>query len=184
MPLPRLLLLFGIGFLAATARALYLYGQYWRRRASASLVWTAPFPPFYRMQVGIAAALAVMLVYNAFFRQLPPIETLFGEAMMFLYYGSAVPLTARIQRGFYRDGIWSDRGFVKFAKIGGIAWREEKEPVLLLVAEGGGTARSLVVPGRHYGAVRRLLRDLIAQHAIRLSGHGLDLGVKDEREDA
>jgi hypothetical protein len=40
------------------------------------------------------------------------------------------------------------------------------------------------VPGRHYGAVRRLLRDLIAQNTIRLAGHGLDLGVKDEREDA
>jgi hypothetical protein len=183
MPLPRLLLLFGIGFLAATARALYLHLEYWRRRSSAPLVWPAPRPPFYRMQVGIAAALGLMLVYNAFFR-LPPIETLFGEAMMFAYYACAVPLNARIQRGFYRDGVWSDRGFVKYARIGGIAWREQKDPVLLLVAEGGGTARSLVVPGQHYGAVRRLLRDLIARHDIHLAGHGLDLGVKDEREDA
>lgn len=183
MALPRLLLLFGLGFLAAAARALYLHVRYWRRRRSALLLWRAPRPAFYRMQVGIASALALLLLYNLFFR-LPPLETLFGEAMMFLYYAYAVPIIARIERGFYKDGIWSDTGFVKYARIGGIAWREAKEPVLLLAAEGGGTARSLVVPGQHYGAVRRLLRDLIAQRTIRLAGHGLDLGVKDEREDA
>jgi hypothetical protein len=183
MALPRLLLLFGVGFLAATARALYLRLQYWRRRRSALLLWRAPRPAFYGMQIGIAAALALLLLYNLLFR-LPPPETLFGEAMMFLYYAYAVPFTARIERGFYADGVWSDRGFVTYSRVAGIAWREGKEPVLLLVAEGGGTARSLVVPGHHYGAVRRLLRDLIAQHTIRLAGHGLDLGVKDEREDA
>ncbi len=183
MALPRLLLLFGLGFLAASARALYLHVQYWRRRRNALLLWTAPRPAFYRMQIGIAVALAVLLLYNVFFR-LPPLGTLFGEGMMFLYYAYAVPITARIERGFYGDGVWSDRGFVTYRRIGGLAWREAKEPILLLATEGGGTARSLVVPGHHYGAVRRLLRDLIAQHAIRLSGHGLDLGVKDEREDA
>jgi hypothetical protein len=183
MGLPRLLLLFGIGFLAASTRALYLHVQYWRRRRAGLLLWPAPRPPFYAMQVGIAGALALLLVYNLAFR-LPPFETLFGEAMMFLYYAYAVPIVARIQRGFYRDGVWSDRGFVKYERIGGIAWRDAKDPVLLLVAQGGGTARSLVVPGRHYGAVRRLLRDLIARHAIRLSGHALDLGGRDEREDA
>jgi hypothetical protein len=184
MTLPRLLFLFGVGFLLANARAMLLHLQYWRRRRHALLVWPGRRPPFYGMQVGIAVALGLLIVYNLAFRvQLPP-ETLFGEGMMFLYYAYAVPMTARIQRGFYRDGIWSDTGFVKYARIGGIAWREAKEPVLLLVAEGGGTARSLVVPGPHYGAVRRLLRDLIAQRTIRLAGHGLDLGVKDEREDA
>jgi hypothetical protein len=183
MALPRLLLLFGVGFLAATARALYLHVQYWRRRRSALLLWRAARPAFYGMQVGIAAALALLLLYNLFFR-LPPLETLFGEAMMFLYYAYAVPITARIERGFYADGVWSDTGFIRYARIGGIAWRDEKTPVLLLVLEGGGTARSLAVPGQHYGAVRRLLRDLIARHTIRLAGHGLDLGVKDEREDA
>jgi len=183
MALPRLLLLFGLGFLAAAARALYLHIQYYRRRPSALLLWRAPRPVFYPMQVGIAIALAMLLLYNLLFR-LPPLETLFGEAMMFVYYAYAVPITARIERGFYREGVWSDRGFVKYGRIGAIAWRDAKEPVLLLAAEGGGTARSLAVPGQHYGAVRRLLRDLIAQRTIRLAGHGLDLGVKDEREDA
>jgi hypothetical protein len=183
MTLPRLLLLFGVGFLAATARAVYLQLRYLGRRRGALLLWPGQRPPFFGMQIGIAVALGLLLAYNLAFR-LPPVETLFGEAMMFLYYAYAVPMAARIPRGFYANGVWSDRGFVPFGAIGGISWREAKDPVLLLAAEGGGTARTLVVPGRHYGAARRLLRDLIAEHRIRLAGHGLDLGVKDEREDA
>jgi hypothetical protein len=184
MTLPRLLLLFGVGFLAATARAVYLHLRYLSRRRGALLLWPGQKPPFFGMQIGIAVALGLLLAYNLAFRQLPPVETLFGEAMMFLYYAYAVPMTARIPRGVYADGVWSDRAFVRFASIGGISWREGKDPVLLLATEGGGTARTLTVPGQHYGAVRRLLRDLISEHRIRLSGHGLDLGVKDEREDA
>jgi hypothetical protein len=183
MAIPRFLLLFGIGFLVANARAILLHLQYVRRRRQSLLVWPGPRPPFFAMQIGIAAALGLLLAYNIFFR-LPPPETLFGETMMFVYYGYAVPMTARIRRGFYGDGVWTDRGFVRYDGIGGIAWREGKEAVLLLATPGGGTARALAVPGGQYGAVRRLLRDLIGQRTIRLSGHGLDLGVKDEREDA
>ncbi len=182
MPLP-LLLLFGVGFLVANARGALLHLRYWRRRGTALLVWIGRRPPYYAMQIGIAVALGLLLAYNVFFR-LPPAETLFGEAMMFVYYAYTVPMTARIPRGFYREGVWSDRGFVRYPRIGGLSWREGKDPVLLLAATEGGTARSLLVPGQHYGAARRLLRDLISQHVIRLSGHGLDLGAKDAREDA
>jgi hypothetical protein len=183
MGVSRLLLLFGLGFFVANARAMLLHLEYWRRRGRVLLVWPGLRPPFYGMQLGIAGALALLLAYNLLFR-LPPPETLFGEGMMFVYYAYAVPMSARIPRGFYRDGVWTDRSFVGYGGIGGIAWREGKDPVLLLVAEGGGTARRLLVPGQYYGAARRILRDLIAEGAIRPSGHGLDLGVKDQREDA
>jgi hypothetical protein len=41
-------------------------------------------------------------------------------------------------------------------------------------------ARALVVPDRHYGAARRLLRDKIAAHDIHFTGKALDLGVEDD----
>jgi hypothetical protein len=44
-------------------------------------------------------------------------------------------------------------------------------------------AQRLVVPHRHYGAARRLLRDKIAAHDIHFTGKTLDLGARDERED-
>ena len=56
--------------------------------------------------------------------------------------------------------------------------------MLLFAARVGSTANRLVVPLEHYGASRRLLRDLIAQHAIHLEDAGLHLGLKDERDDA
>jgi len=184
MAFPRLLLLlFGIGFLTANVRALAQHVQYVQRRRTALLTWTGRRPPLYGMQLGIAVALGLLLAFNLLVR-LPSPETLFGEGMMFVYYAYAVPLGARIERGFYRDGAWADRGFMPYARVDAVAWREGKDPVLLLASSGGGSARRLTVPGQHYGAARRILRDLIATHVIRPAGHGLDLGVKDEREDA
>jgi len=40
------------------------------------------------------------------------------------------------------------------------------------------------VPIENYSAARRLLRDKIAAHDIHFSGTGLDLGDRDERDQA
>ena len=56
--------------------------------------------------------------------------------------------------------------------------------MLLLASRNGRSAVRLSVPGHHFGAVRRLLRDLISRHDISLGDTGLHLGLKDEREDA
>ena len=95
---------------------------------------------------------------------------------MFVYYAFSVPLTRLIGRGFYQDGIWSEQGFVPYQQIGGIAWREGEQLTLLLMSRVTQFARPLVVPGAYYGAVRRLLRDKIAEHDIQFTGAGLDLG--------
>ena len=101
---------------------------------------------------------------------------------MFLYYAYAVPLSRRIGRGFYADGIWAENGFMPYRQIGGIAWREGEQVTLLLVSRLKQMARPLVVPTAYYGAVRRLLRDKIAAHDIQFSGGGMDLGY-DLRDD-
>ena len=40
---------------------------------------------------------------------------------MLVYYGYAMPLSLKIGRGFYEDGIWSDAGFVPYSNIGGLS---------------------------------------------------------------
>ena len=65
-----------------------------------------------------------MLLAFKFFVQGRPLDQLFGEAMMFLYYGYLFPLTMRIQRGFYEDGVWSDSGFMRWAQISAVSWKE------------------------------------------------------------
>ena len=106
-------------------------------------------------------------------------------AMMLVYYGYAVPLSLKIGRGFYQDGIWADGGFIPYARIGGLAWREglTGQATLVVIYRGRAFARRLAVPDAHYGAARRLLRDRIAAHDIHFTGKSLDLGMRDERED-
>ncbi|HEY3382360.1 MAG TPA: hypothetical protein VGK32_11365 [Vicinamibacterales bacterium] len=178
----RLLLLFGLGFLIADVRALVEQVRYWQRRRTALLTWPAARPPFFVLQVGIGVAIGVLFVFNLLFRPAAA-EQLFGEGMMLLYYGYVVPMSTRIERGFYRDGVWTDRRFIRYGRIGAVTWREGRDPVLLLAARTDPTAALMVVPSRFYGAVRRILRDLIGTGVLKLADTGLHLGLKDYRED-
>ena len=54
---------------------------------------------------------------------------------------------------------------------------------LVIVSRLRNLARRLIVPGTHYAAARRLLRDKIAAHDIQLMHTGLELGAHDERDD-
>ena len=108
---------------------------------------------------------------------------IFGETMMLLYYVYLGPLTVRIGRGFYRDGVWLDSGFMPYEAIGGLTWREEPQPTLVVLPRMKRLAKLLTVPPQHYAEARRLLRDKITGHDIHFTGKALDLGAHDERED-
>jgi len=179
--LPHVLLLFGVGFLIANLRAGLDLFRYWRRRRHALLTCPGRRPPYYGLILFLGVTLGVLLIVKVLFMQRSPAQ-LFGEGMMFLYYAYAVPLSRRIGRGFYADGIWAENGFMPYQQIGGIAWREGEQVTLLLVSRLKQMARPLVVPTAYYGAVRRLLRDKIAAHDIQFSGGGIDLGY-DLRDD-
>jgi hypothetical protein len=183
MGLERLLFVLGLGFLVADARAVASHLLYWKRRPGALLLWPASYPPFFSLQLILGATLGLLLAYNLLFRVAPP-EELFGEGMMFVYYVYAVPLANRVERGFYRDGVWTDSGYLPYHRIGSISWREEEQPVLLLADRDGARARRLIVPGQLYGAVRRLLRDLMSNRSIHFSRPGLDLGIREEKDEA
>jgi hypothetical protein len=178
--LPHVLLLFGVGFLIANLRAGADFVRFWRRRRDALLTWPGRRPPYYGLILFLGVTLGLLLVVKFVFLHRSPSQ-LFGEGMMFVYYAYMVPLSRRIGRGFYADGIWAENGFMPYQQIGGIAWREDGQVTLLLISRLRQLARPLVVPSHYYGAVRRLLRDKIAAHDIRFSGGGLDLG-QDERE--
>jgi hypothetical protein len=107
----------------------------------------------------------------------------FGEVMMLIYYVYVMPLSLRIGRGFYEDGIWTEGGFLPYSRIGGLTWREGEQITLLLMYRWGNFARRLIVPELYYGEARRLLRDKIASNDIHFTGKTLDLGLHDERDD-
>jgi len=191
----RILLVMGVGFLIANLRIGLETFRFLKRRSSAILTWRGSKPKYYGMQLGLGVVLGILLVYDAVVlvrameseqvqtaiaRRAPQV---FGVGMMFLYYGYALPLSLRIGRGFYADGIWSENGFVPYQNIGAVSWREGKEPALVIVSRLRNLARRLPVPGMHYAAARRLLLDKIAAHDIQLMHTGLELGAHDERDD-
>jgi hypothetical protein len=177
----RVLLLLGAAFLVANTRLLTQYIRYVRLRRRTLLTWTGPTPPYYGMGLAIGVVLGVLLLYKLFVIR----TNAFGEGMMFLYYGYLMPLSRRIGRGFYEDGIWTDSAFIPYEEIGGISWREGPQAVsLAVIARSRNLARRLAVPAQHYAAARRVLRDKIGEHTIQFAGTGLQLDGHDARDDA
>ena len=175
------LLLLGLGFLVANAKLILDYLRYMKRRRNALLTWPSPKPPQYGVALGIGVALGLLVFYKLVVLRVQA----FGESMMFAYYAYLMPLSQRIGRGFYEDGIWADSAFIPYNEVGGISWREGEHNVsLVVISRLRNLARKLAVPVEHYGAARRLLRDKIGEHEIHFLGTGLDLGAHDERDDA
>ena len=180
--LPQVLVVLGAGFFVANVRLLFQFVRFLRLRSSALLTWPGRRPPFYGLLLGIGAVLSVIIFYKLAILRMRPADV-FGETMMLLYYAYAVPLSLKIGRGFYADGIWADAGFIPYSRIGGLTWREGEQLTLVVIYRVRAFARRLVVPEAHYGAARRLLRDKIAAHDIHFTGKPLDLGMHDERDD-
>jgi hypothetical protein len=199
--LPQILWVLGAGFLIANVRVALEIGRWMRRRRTALTNWPASKPPYYGLSLGIGVMLAVLILLKAYLavgevaratgstdvklnEWLPVFgRNAFGELMMFVYFGYALPLSTRIRRGLYADGIWTDTGFVRYDQIGGITWRDGDNPTLVVISRLKTVARRLIVPGAYWGEVRRLLRDKITAHAIEIDGGpGLHLGARDARD--
>ena len=179
--LAQVLFLFGIGFLAANVKVIADLLRFQVRRRSALLVWQNPKPRYYGFTLALGVMLGVLLAFKLFYQRRPPAQ-LFGEAMMFVYYGYAFPLSTRIARGFYRDGVWSDSGFMRWGQISAVSWKEEGHVTLILISHFKNIARRLEIPGNLYGEARRLLRDKVKAHDIHIGGSGLDLGSRDDQD--
>ncbi len=181
--LPRILILFGVGYLAANLVLVADLLRYRLRKRTALLTWQNPKPRYYGISLLLGVALGFLIAFKLFGQRRPP-SNVFGEAMMFAYYGYTFPLTTRIARGFYQDGLWSDTGFMPWGQIAAVTWREEGPGAVTLVAisRRRNLARKLSVPGHLYGEARRLLRDKVKAHDIHIGGAGLSLGSRDESD--
>jgi hypothetical protein len=179
--LPQVLFFFGLGFFAANLKVVADLVRFRLRKASALLVWQNPKPRYYGFALALGAILGVLVAVKIFVLGRSP-NQLFGEVMMFVYYGYAFPLSTRIARGFYRDGVWSDSGFMRWGQISAVSWKEEGGITLVLISHFRSIARRLAVPGPLYGQARRLLREKIKAQDIHIGGSGLDLGSRDDED--
>jgi hypothetical protein len=174
---PRLLLLFGLGFFVANLKVARELVRYHRSKRTALLIWTAPKPRYYGFSLALGVVLGMLIIVEVSLKR--PSYSLFGEAMMFIYYGYLFPLSTRIARGFYQDGVWSDSGFMPWSQISAVSWKDEGTVTLILISHGNSLARRLDVPGPQYGEARRVLLDRIKAHDIQMGGAGLNLGLRE-----
>jgi hypothetical protein len=179
--LPQALFLFGVGFLAANLKLLRDLVRFRRRKRHALLTWQGSKPRHYGFMLGLGVVLGLLLVFRILVQRRGPAQ-LFGEAMMFVYYGYVFPLSTRIARGFYEDGVWADSGFMPWAQISAVSWKEEGGVTLILISQIRSIARRLQVPGHLYGQARRVLRDRVKAHDIHIGGAGLQLGSREEQD--
>ena len=170
----------GVGFLVANLRILVQFVRFFRYRSRMLVTWPARKPPYYGFFLALGVVFGLLVFVKLIVQARPPIDA-FGEAMMLLYYAYLWPMSLRIGRGLYEDGIWAQSGFVPYGQIGGLSWREEPEITLVIIYRFRSIARLLAVPQRYYAEVRRHLRDKIASHDIHFTLRSLDLGG-DERE--
>ena len=185
--LRQVLLALGVLFVFVNLRVGWEIASWWQKRRHAVIVWPAAKPPFFAINLAIGVMLGILLFVTAYVeitrlqRGWAAVPSMFGVASMFVYYGYLLPLSTRIRRGVYQDGIWTDSGFMPYSYIGGLTWKEDD--TLVIASREKALARRLRVPGIYLGEVRHFLREKIGDHAIEFdAGPGLHLGTRDTRE--
>ena len=168
------LLGFGAYFFVLVVRGLARYFWFRRVRPTALLTWPAPRPAHFGMLVGLGIVAAAVTFLNGYLHR--PLPHVLSQAFIALYFVLTVPLMRRIQPGLYRDGVWAEAGFMPYARIGRLAFLEKPEIVLVLLPRGAWTsAFRLLVPPQEYGAVRKVLEEMIRTRVLRVDAGILGL---------
>ena len=154
----------GVYFSVLNGRGLLRYAHFRRVRSTAVLTWPVGNPRSYGMQLALGVVSGAVAVLNGYLDR--PVHHVFSQAVMALYFILIVPLAGRIHFGFYRDGVWADAGFLPYAQIGRIAFRETPHIVLMLLPRGRTRPLRLPVPAAEYGAVRKLLEEKKREGAV------------------
>ena len=173
------ILTWGLGGLAVyfsvlLVRGLAGYQRFRRVRPTALLTWPSRRPSHLPFLLGLGVVSAALTVINGYLGR--PLHHVYSQAVMAAYFVVMVPLSCRIHLGLYRDGVWADSGFVPWASIGRMAFREKPELVLILLPRGRSGSFRLPVPHEEYGAVRKLLEEKIRAHVLNVEQSILGLG--------
>lgn len=157
------------------------YASYRRLAPTAELTWHPARPWFYNMCVGIGFFMVSLTALSVFVLHRPLLATV-AQALMALYYTIIFPLSFRIQRGFYKDGIWFERAFVPYSNVRRVSWREKPDIILVAMKETDLTGQSyarLQVPGDRYGEARRILASHIEDRSLTVEQSILGLADAD-----
>ncbi len=145
----------GLYFTALLLRGLWGYLAYVRLRASAVVTWPAPAAANASLLPALGLIAAGVALLNVALGK--PFLYVYAQLAMALYFAGLVPLARRIRLGLYRDGVWADAGFLRYADVERLAFREQAGITLVLIARHGTSSFRLPIPSEEYGAVRKIL---------------------------
>jgi hypothetical protein len=157
--LTLILLALAIYFTVLVTRAMAAYLKFRRLAPTALVSWTPPRTRYLSWLVALGVVSFAVAVLNGTLNR--PFHHVYSQGVMAAYFIVMVPLVAKIRPGLYRDGVWGDRGFLSWDRIGRIAFVETPEIVLVLVPRGGSNPIRLLVPAEDYGTVRKVLEEKI-----------------------
>jgi hypothetical protein len=163
----------GIYFSVLLIRGFAGYLHFRRVRPTALLTWPGRRPAHFPFLLGLGVLSAILAVVNGLLDR--PFHHVYSQGVMALYFILMVPLSARINLGLYRDGVWADTGFLPYAQIERMAFFETPEIVLVMLARGGAGSFRLPVPPGEYGAVRKVLEEKKRARIVNLESGMLGL---------
>jgi len=156
----------GLYFAALIARSLSRYARFRRVRPTALVSWPVPRPKNLGLLLALGVLAAFVAVLNGAMQR--PWHDVLSQALVAVYFILVVPLSLRIEWGCYAQGVWADGGFLPYADIRQMAFREVGAIVLVLVRRSGAVPFRMLVPPSEYGAVRRVLEDKARNRELQL----------------
>ena len=171
--LSAVLLGLGVYFSVLLIRGMRGYLLFRKVRPTALLTWPVPRSAQLPFLLALGVVATGVTALNAYLDR--PLHHVLSQALMAAYFTWMVPLCQRIRLGFYREGVWADTGFLPYAKIGRIAFRETPEIVLILLPRGRSGSFRLPVPPEEYGAVRKVLEEKIRARVVNMEAGILGL---------
>ena len=163
----------GLYFLVLLIRGLRGYLLFRKVRPTALLTWPVPRSGQFPFLLALGVVATAVTALNAYLER--HLHHVVSQALMAAYFILMVPLCQNIRLGFYDQGVWADTGFLPYAKIGRIAFRETPEIVLILLPRGRSGSFRLPVPPEEYGAVRKMLEEKIRARVVNIEAGILGL---------
>jgi hypothetical protein len=163
----------GLYFLVLLIRGMRGYLLFRKVRPTALLTWPVPRSGQFPFLLALGVLATAVTALNAYLNR--PLHHVVSQALMAAYFILMVPLCQRIRLGFYDQGVWADTGFLPYANIGRIAFRETPEIVLILLPRGRSGSFRLPVPPSEYGAVRKVLEEKIRARVVNVEAGILGL---------